>query len=207
MLSKILSISTAAAALLLSAPLASAHGIHSDADRDHTGLSWAEIHMLEEHHIGNFDPSSFFHLHDFDASTTWTPAEILRTYGIDRDRDGEPIPESTRAHVVTTIMNAIDLDSDGGITLDEFLAFHEAGNKLPDFGLGVGAHGDDEYEYEIHHFEKYHSESDTEEMLNHPEDIAHFKHHEELEAAQERLAELEKRSIVMENIPLKFRRG
>ena len=70
-------------------------------------------------------------------------------------------------------MDAIDLDSDGAITLEEFLAFHDAGNKLPDFGLGVGAHGDDEYEYEIHHFEKYHSESDTEEMLNHPEDIAH----------------------------------
>lgn len=32
--------------LLVAAPLTSAHGINSDADRDHTGLSWAEIHML-----------------------------------------------------------------------------------------------------------------------------------------------------------------
>lgn len=46
MLSKLLSISAVAAALLFSLPLASAHGIHSDADRDHTDLSWAEIHML-----------------------------------------------------------------------------------------------------------------------------------------------------------------
>ena len=70
-------------------------------------------------------------------------------------------------------MDSMDLDSDKEITLEEFLAFHTAGNKLPDFGLGVGEHGDDEYEYELHHFEKYHSETDTEEMLNHPEDIAH----------------------------------
>lgn len=32
--------------LLAAAPPASAHGISSDADRDHTGLTWAEIHML-----------------------------------------------------------------------------------------------------------------------------------------------------------------
>ena len=33
------------------------------------------------------------------------------------------------------------------------------GQRLKDFGLGPGHHGDDEYEYEIHHFEKYHDES------------------------------------------------
>lgn len=31
------------------------------------------------------------------------------------------------------------------------------------------------YEYELHHFEKYHDENTKEEDLNHPEDIAHFK--------------------------------
>lgn len=27
--------------------------------------------------------------------------------------------------------------------------------------LGPGHHGDDEYEYEIHHFEKFHDESES----------------------------------------------
>ncbi|KAF8474602.1 hypothetical protein BDZ91DRAFT_269312 [Kalaharituber pfeilii] len=186
------------------ASLAAAHGIHSDADHDHTGLSWAEIHMLEEHHIANYDPASFFHLHDFDDSHTWTPQEILRTYGIDRDSD---VPQAKQDEIVKTLMAEMDLDNDGGITLDEFLAYHADGKKLPDFGVGVGHHGDDEYEYEIHHFEKYHSEDSPEEELNHPEDIAHFKHHEELEQAQAKLEELEKQKIVLVNIPAKFRKA
>lgn len=73
-------------------------------------------------------------------------------------------------------MDSMDLDKDGGITLEEFLAYHESGHQMPDFGLGVGAHGDDEYEYEIHHFEKYHTEDSPDEELNHPEDIAHVSH-------------------------------
>ena len=39
--------------------------------------------------------------------------------------------------------------------------------------MGPGHHGDDEYEYEIHHFEKFHNEDTTEEELTHPEDIEH----------------------------------
>ena len=39
----------------------------------------------------------------------------------------------------------------------------EYGNALLIFGVqcqtGPGHHGDDEYEYEIHHFEKFHDES------------------------------------------------
>lgn len=38
---------------------------------------------------------------------------------------------------------------------------------------GPGHHGDAEYEYEIHHYEKYHNEDSTEAELNHPEDIEH----------------------------------
>jgi len=76
---------------------------------------------------------------------------------------------------------------------------------LPDYGLGTGHHGDDEYEYEIHHYEKYHNEDSTEEELNHPEDIAHFKKHEELHHEEEVMEEREKQSIIEENIPVKFR--
>ena len=45
-----------------------------------------------------------------------------------------------------------------------------------------------------------------EEDLTHPEDIAHFAKHEREEAEAERQEELDKRSIVEENIPQKFRR-
>lgn len=73
--------------------------------------------------------------------------------------------------------------------------------------MGPGHHGDDEYEYEIHHFEKYHDENTREEDLTHPEDIAHFKKHDHLEDEAERIEKLEGMAIVEENIPQKFRRG
>ena len=72
---------------------------------------------------------------------------------------------------------------------------------------GPGHHGDDEYEYEIHHWEKYHDENTQLEDLTHPEDIEHFRKHEEQEEAQERLDQLSRQAIVEENIPSKFRRG
>jgi hypothetical protein len=89
--------------------------------------------------------------------------------------------------------------------------------------LGPGHHGDDEYEYEIHHFEKFHDESmspippmcriytnevsDTkEEDLIHPEDIAHFAKHEREEAEAERLEILNRQAINEANIPAKFLR-
>ena len=80
------------------------------------------------------------------------------------------------------------------------------GRRLPDFGLGPGHHGDDEYEYEIHHFEKYPGEDTKEEDLNHPEDIEHFRKHDRMEDEEERLRGMEKLTIVEGNIPLKFRK-
>jgi hypothetical protein len=80
------------------------------------------------------------------------------------------------------------------------------GKRLPDFGLGPGHHGDDEYEYEIHHFEKYHDEHTREEDLTHPEDIAHFKKHDHMEDEEERVAKMESMAIVEENIPAKFKK-
>jgi hypothetical protein len=53
---------------------------------------------------------------------------------------------------------------------------------------------------------RYHDENTKLEDLTHPEDIEHFRKHEQMEAEQERLEKLDKMSIVEENIPLKFRR-
>jgi hypothetical protein len=80
----------------------------------------------------------------------------------------------------------------------------QAGKKLPDSAYGPGHHGDIEYEYEIHHFEQFHGDDAKEEDLTHPEDIEHFRLHDEMEAAEERLEQLERMQIVEANIPQKF---
>jgi hypothetical protein len=107
---------------------------------------------------------------------------------------------------VQTVLDMFDIDKNGEISIAEFVQRDSEHVKLPDFGMGPGHHGDAEYEYEIHHWEKYHSGDDVkEEDLTHPEDIAHFKHHEEMEAAQEAWELAEKSGIVEKNIPAKFR--
>lgn len=55
-----------------------------------------------------------------------------------------------------------------------------------------------------HH--RHHGEDTELEDLTHPEDIEHFKKHEEMEAEEERLEELKKRSVIEENIPAMFLR-
>ena len=45
-----------------------------------------------------------------------------------------------------------------------------------------------------------------EEDLIHPEDIEHFRKHEQMDAAADRQAQLDQMAIVEENIPAKFRR-
>lgn len=104
-------------------------------------------------------------------------------------------------------MKLMDHNADDAISKDEWLAFIKEGKTLPDLGTGPGHHGDDEYEYEIHHWEKYHDENTKLEDLTHPEDIEHFKKHEEMEDAQDRLDAMAKQSIIEENIPQKFRRN
>lgn len=109
---------------------------------------------------------------------------------------------------MNTVLEMFDINNDGAISLSEFVQKDHEGVKLPDFGMGPGHHGDDEYEYEIHHWEKYHSGDDVkEEDLTHPEDIAHFKMHEEKEAAQIEWERLELRGVVEKNIPAKYRRN
>ncbi|KAK0634837.1 hypothetical protein B0T17DRAFT_611785 [Bombardia bombarda] len=160
--------------------------------------SWIEKHMAEEHHLASFDSASFFTLHDFDGDGSWEPREILRTYGL--------MDESNK-HIVREILGLLDADRDGLVSRDEFARFIDVEHKtLPDVGTGPGHHGDDEYEYEIHHWEKFHDENTKLEDLTHPEDIEHFKKHEQMEEDQERQEAMDKQSIVEENIPAKFRR-
>ncbi|KAL8699351.1 MAG: hypothetical protein Q9224_001453 [Gallowayella concinna] len=166
---------------------------------------WATRHMTEEHHISNFDPGAFFTLHDFDSSLSWTADEIRRMYGLD-DHSMKDVGQEKKAEVVRKTLEVFDRDSDGMIERDEWMQGWRAGRRLEDFGLGPGHHGDDEYEYEIHHFEKYHDENTREEDLTHPEDIEHFRKHDEMEAAAEHQEELDRMPIVEQNIPQKFRR-
>ncbi len=53
---------------------------------------------------------------------------------------------------------------------------------------------------------RYHDENTKLEDLTHPEDIEHFKKHEQMEAEEERREQLNKQSIIEANIPDKFRR-
>ncbi|KAK6511177.1 hypothetical protein TWF481_000099 [Arthrobotrys musiformis] len=185
------------------------------AEQKPTG-DWATDHMIAEHHFTDFDPASFFVLHDFDQSHTWTHDEILRTYGInpntghlydDTGHEGKEVPYEQREKIVSEVLKLMDLDGDYAITKEEFEAAFEDGKRLPDFKLGTGHHGDDEYEYEIHHFEKYHGGDGEvkEEDLNHPEDIAHFKKHEEDHEREQQWAREAALKIIEKNIPSKFR--
>jgi len=122
------------------------------------------------------------------------------------DESNRHVSQARRDEIVAAVMKEFDVDGDGRITQDEFRSVLRQGATLPDFGTGPGHHGDDEYEYEIHHWEKYHDENTKLEDLTHPEDIEHFRKHEQLEEEQERLEALERQHIVLENVPQKFLR-
>lgn len=161
--------------------------------------------LLEEHHLDSWDEGSFFALHDYNSDSQWSGDEILRTYGL-MDESNKNVPQSRREEIVQQVLELIDTDEDGFISRDEWQQYMQGGNTLPDMGTGPGHHGDDEYEYEIHHWEKYHDENTKLEDLTHPEDIEHFRKHEEMERQQEKLEQMEQMDIIVDNIPLKFRR-
>ncbi|KAJ5713348.1 uncharacterized protein N7483_010529 [Penicillium malachiteum] len=190
--------------LALGSGLASAHGSHSS-DQPSSD-DWATRHMMEEHHIEGFDAPSFFLLHDYDSSGAWTTDEVRKTYGMD-DESNKDMSESQKKDAIRQVFDLFDPENTGFITQESWVKGIAAGTKLPDLGCGPGHHGDIEYEYEIHHFEKYHGDDATEEELNHPEDIEHFRLHDEMERAQMRLDQLDQMQIVVGNIPSKFRRN
>ena len=162
--------------------------------------------LTEEHHITSFDAGSFFTLHDYDSSNEWTAEDILKTYGL-RDESTNHISALEKGRAVQKVIQLYDRDLSGTISFAEYTIGEAQGIRLPDFGFGPGHHGDDEYEYEIHHFEKYHDENTKEEDLTHPEDIEHFRKHEMLEQQQEAQEQMDRMPIVEANIPSKFRRN
>lgn len=155
--------------------------------------------------MDNWDDGSFFALHDYNSDGYWHGDELLRTYGL-MDESNKEVSAQRRTDIVNELMDLLDQDKDGVVSRDEWSQFTSSGKRLPDLGTGPGHHGDDEYEYEIHHWEKYHDENTKLEDLTHPEDIEHFRKHEQMEDAQEKLEAMEMMSIVEDNIPMKFRR-
>ena len=194
---------TALAALLLRH--AQAHGGHEQAPLA-ADADWATRHMAEEHHITSFDSGSFFNLHDFDSTNEWTLEDLLKTYGL-KDESTNHIAQSEKENAVRKVIEMYDRDLSGTVSFAEYTIGEAQGIKLPDLGYGPGHHGDDEYEYEIHHFEKYHDENTREEDLIHPEDIEHFRKHDMMEAQQDWQEKMDRMSIIEANIPSKFRRG
>lgn len=160
---------------------------------------------IEEHHIDGWDTESFFTLHDYDSDGYWRSQELMRTYGL-MDPSNKDMSQNKKEEIVVKLLNMLDLDSDGAVSRGEWTNFIARGQTLPDLGTGPGHHGDDEYEYEIHHWEKYHDENTKLEDLTHPEDIEHFKMHEEMEDEEARLEEMDKQPIIEDNIPSMFRR-
>lgn len=164
------------------------------------------ILLSEEHHISSFDDNSFFTLHDYDNSGFWTADEVRRTYGMD-DESNAGVTEAQKREHLREVFNIFDPLKTGSISRNDFLRLRREGTTLPDLGLGPGHHGDLEYEYEIHHFEKYHGDDTREEDLTHPEDIEHFRRHDREEGEQLRTESLERMSIVEANIPDMFLRS
>jgi hypothetical protein len=129
----------------------------------------------------------------------------MRTYGL-FDDSNKGMEQKQKDEVLEILLGLLDSDADFSVSRKEWMDYVGAGKTLPDLGTGPGHHGDDEYEYEIHHWEKYHDENTKLEDLTHPEDIEHFKKHDEMEDAEERLEAMQKLAIVESNIPQKFRR-
>ena len=155
--------------------------------------------------MDNFDALSFFTLHDFDSDGYWEKEEVQRMYGL-MDVTNKDVSYERREEMHRELLRELDTDNNGLISRDEFADYIIKGKTLPDMGFGPGHHGDDEWEYEVHHWNKYHNDDTKLEDLTHPEDIEHFKKHEEMEDAEDRQEAMDKLSIIEANIPAKFLR-
>ena len=104
--------------------------------------------------MSEWDAASFFTLHDYNSDGIWHGDELLRTYGL-MDESAKNITSERRDQILNELLTLLDTNGDGMVTRDEWDEFTASGKTLPDMGTGPGHHGDDEYEYEIHHWEKY----------------------------------------------------
>ncbi|KAL1409493.1 hypothetical protein Q8F55_003476 [Vanrija albida] len=111
-----------AAAVLLLASVALAHGGHAEGDDE--GLSYAESHMHNEHHIDSFDPPAFFKLHDLDSDGFWSADEIAALYGLRHHSVLDPhrastVPDGLETRVVAEVLGKLDTDGDDHHKLEE----------------------------------------------------------------------------------------
>ena len=192
------------------------------------GLTWMHWHMKEEHHMDDFDPKSFFKLHDLEGTGKWSKDDVLALYGLSRaevvgdgsgmgehDHDKEEITQETKDNVVTQVLRLIDENNDGLVGLNEWLEFAKSGGELPDFGYGPGHHLDFEAEYEEHHWNKYHKDQDPNVLVKHKEDIEHeILHHEhEMDELHGQNPDAHKASkffqshVRLQNVPAKYKRS
>ena len=95
---------------------------------------WALQHMISEHRISNFDPLSFFKMHDFDSDGLWEGTEIRRTYGLE-DVSNKDVSEEKKQEVVTRVLEIFDTDGNGYIESREWMEGIRGGKKLQDYGV------------------------------------------------------------------------
>jgi len=112
---------------------------------------WSLQHMISEHvspssleiyisrltskqHISNFDPLSFFKIHDFDSDGLWEGTEIRRTYGLE-DVSNKDVSEEKKQEVVTKVLGIFDTDGNGYIETREWMDGIRNGKKLEDYGV------------------------------------------------------------------------
>ncbi|TFK70448.1 hypothetical protein BDN72DRAFT_818780 [Pluteus cervinus] len=164
---------------------AAGHGGHGPNEGE-TIQQYARRHMSKEHHIDAFDTRSFFQLHDLNRDGFWDREEIEVVYGVhhvisQKQSKDEAEHQKKADHIVSTVLEKIDLNKDGKITADELEKVGLDG--LPNFDGLDGHHYDVESEFFLHHEEEFHStpETQTDESYNHPEDIEHFGHHDAIE--------------------------
>lgn len=164
---------------------------HKEVSSLPAGLSWEQWHMKEEHQLEEFDAGSFFVLHDLQSKGYWNADDILYVYGLNRESvvgDGsgmgehdheEKIGQDVKDKVVKDVLRLLDANANGEVSKEEWELYSTHGGHLPDFGIGPGHHMDFEAEYENHHWNKYHRDSDPDVLIKHKEDIEHeMLHHE-----------------------------
>ncbi|KAG9002805.1 hypothetical protein FRB94_004751 [Tulasnella sp. JGI-2019a] len=168
------------------------HGSEPGPKEGETMKQYATRHMVNEHHIDAFDVDSFFALHDLNSDGIWSKDEIEAVYGVHHaySKAQTPVKEVHDAkaeRIVAEVLKRMDKNGDGVISASEFRAVGLDG--LPDFSSegADGHHYDVESEFFLHHEEVYHNtpETQTDESYNHPEDLAHFEHHEKIELDEE----------------------
>lgn len=195
------------------------------------GLTWEQWHMEHEHQLKKFTPDLFFSLHDTKNRGFLDRDDILSLYGLNRNEvvgtgdgmgqhdESELVDKEIAEKAVKLIMDIMEVDEDGKIMKQEYLDFVKRGGSFPDLGVGVGHHAGFESEYEIHHWNKYHQESDPDVKVVHREDVEHeLLHHEhEIEHEEDVQRDVSRATVITDDelesriapkkIPMKYRNG